>query len=420
MGTFYYKVKDLGGSAINGELTASSREEAVAILQGKGLFVTSISERPFKDSKPVAKKVDTGAIAKKEFVLFGRVSAEDKMVFCVQLANMVSAGLPLIRALHIILQQLKNPKLRSVLDDVYRNVEGGMAFSDALEKHPKIFQPYFTSSVRAGEASGQLGTVLDRVAEFTEHDMEVRQNIQAAMTYPFILIVVGSGIVFFIITGVIPSFVSTFVRIGVELPVPTQIMYSASIFLKQQWYILFMAVGMAVVLLRTSASTKIGKFWFDCLQLKLPFAGPMVEKFALSRFGKTFGMLLSCGVPILQSIRIVQKNVGNELYAKALDTVHEKVRQGARVAEALTEAKVFPLDLIQMTAVGEETGKLDQLLNRLGGYYDTTAKYAVKKFMATLEPLFLVVLGSIIAFIMASVLLPIFDMMKLLRQAQGA
>ncbi|MDP2940378.1 MAG: type II secretion system F family protein [Candidatus Omnitrophota bacterium] len=416
MPIYFYKARDLSGQMLNGELQASSQSEVATTLQRKGLFVTLISDKPFTKKEAKIEKQEATQTPKKEFVLFGRITGEDKMVFSVQLANMVSAGLPLVRALHIILQQMKNPKFRSVLDVVYNDVEGGMAFSDALEKHPKVFPPYFTSSVKAGEISGQLGTVLERVASFAEHDMEVKQNIQAAMTYPIILVVVGTGIVFFIVTGVIPAFVSTFVRIGIELPLPTQIMYNVSMFLKKQWYILFGAIGILIVLLRTSSATTVGKLWLDRLKLNIPFMGPMVEKFELSRFSKTFGMLLGCGVPILQALKIVQKNVGSEVFSRATEKVHEQVRQGIRVADALKEAKDFPVDLIQMVAVGEETGRLDQLLNRLGDYYDTTAKYAVKKFMAMLEPIFLVVLGTLIAFIMASVLLPIFDMMKLLRQ----
>ncbi len=413
MPTYFYKARDFSGSLMDGELQADTQTEAATVLQRRGLFVTLISDKPFAATK--IKQEDVTKTPKQEFVLFGRITGEDKMAFSVQLATMVSAGLNLIKALHIILQQMKNPKFRAVIDVVYRDVESGMAFSVALEKHPRVFPPYFTSSVMAGEISGQLGTVLERVAVFAEHDMEVRQNIQAALTYPIILIVVGTGIVFFIVTGVIPSFVSTFILIGVELPVPTKILYDLSIFLKTQWYILLTSIGVFVVLLRTSAATKVGRLWLDSMQLNTPLLGPMVEKFALSRFGRTFGMLLNCGVPILQALDIVQKNVGNEVYARATAVVHEHVRQGIKVADALKEAKVFPVDLIQMVAVGEETGKLDQLLNRLGDYYDTTAKYAVKKFMALLEPIFLLVLGFFIAFIMASVLLPIFDMMKLLR-----
>lgn len=418
MPIYFYKVKDLSGQVQDGELQASSQSEAASALQKRGFFVTLISDKPFTQQAKRREEVVSKQL-KQEFVLFGRVSAEDKMAFSVQLANMVSAGLPLVQALHIIMQQTTNPKFYGVLQSVYHDLEEGMAFSDSLEKHSKVFPPYFTSSVHAGEVSGQLGTVLERVASFTEHDMEVKQNMQAAMTYPIILIVVGTGIVFFIVTGVIPSFVSTFIRIGIELPLPTQILYNLSIFLKTRWVFLLLGIGIFVVLFRMSKATSIGKLCYDRIKLNIPFMGPMIEKFDLSRFARTLGMLLGCGVPILQSINIVQKNVDNKVFADATDIVHEKVRQGIKVADALRDAKVFPLDLIQMVAVGEETGRLDQLLNRLGDYYDTTARYAVKKFMAMLEPVFLIVLGSFIAFIMASVLLPIFDMMKLLRQTQG-
>ncbi|MBM3249076.1 MAG: type II secretion system F family protein [Candidatus Omnitrophica bacterium] len=418
MPIYYYKARSHAGEVLTGELEGPSQSEIASILQRKGLFVTTISNKPI-DKKTEAKQIkreEATSALKKEIVLFGRISGEDKMVFTIQLANMVSAGLTLVKSLNIIVRQMKNPKFRSVLTSVYENVEGGMAFSDALEKFPKVFPPYFTSSVKAGEASGQLGPVLERVASFTEHDMDVKQNIQAALTYPIILIVVGGGIVFFILTGVIPSFVSTFLRIGIELPIPTQIMYKLSTFLKTQWMLVLLSIGGGVLFFRGSSATAIGKEIIDRIKLNIPVAGLMVERFCLSRFARTLGMLLNCGVPMLLAIKISQRNVENKIYEKAIDIVHEDVRQGIKMADSLKEAKVFPVDLIQMVAVGEETGHLDQLLNRLGDYYDTTAKYAVKKFMALLEPVFLLVLGTFIAFIMAAVLLPIFDMMRLLRQ----
>ncbi len=416
MPTYFYKARTLSGEVQDGKLQVSSQAEAASILQKQGLFVTLISDKPF-DKETIIKKEGAGKALKKEVVFFGHISDEEKMVFSVQLANMVNAGLPLLRSLYIILEQLKNPKFHSVLQGVYHEVEGGTSFCDALEKYPKVFPPYFTSSVRAGEATGQLGKVLERVAAFAEHDMEVKQNIQAAMTYPIILIVVGAGVICFIITGVIPSFVSTFLRIGIELPLPTLIMYDISIILKKQWFFVFLGVWACIYFVRAYIATPIGRLWLDRTKLNLPFMGQMVERFSLSRFSRTLGMLLGCGVSVLSSLKIVQRNVDNEVYSRAIDIVYKKVEQGARIGDSLKEAKVFPLDLVQLVTVGEETGRIADLLNRVGDYYDTTSKYSIKKFMAMIEPVFLLVLGCIIAFIMAAVLLPIFDMMKLTRQA---
>ncbi|MFH0876725.1 MAG: type II secretion system F family protein [Candidatus Omnitrophota bacterium] len=416
MPTFYYKTRSLSGNTLEGELQAFSKEEAAQVLQQRGLYITFLSDKPFfyeakKRKEPADKKPVLPF-----FLFFGQISSEEKMAFSVQLANMISAGLPLVRALHILVDQMTNARFRAVLEKVYRDVEGGTAFSEALEKHPQVFQPYFTSSVRAGESSGQLGTVLESVASFTEHDMEVRQNIQAAMMYPIILVVVGIAIVSLIVMHVIPSFVQTFLHIGVKLPIPTQILFDISTFLKTQFDVLAVTVFGVVFFGRFFMGTPFGRFWFDEVRLKIPLLGQVIQRFALSRFCRTLSMLLSCGVPILQSIKIAEDNVDNLVYSRALEQAHEMIRQGVKIADALKEVKVFPVDMVQMVAVGEETGRVDQLLRRLGDYYDMVAKYSVKKFMATLEPVFLVVLGSVVAFIMASVLLPIFDMMRLLRQ----
>lgn len=404
MPTYVYKTRDGTGKKVSGTMDAASKTELARKLQKMGYMVTRMSEvRPGIKLEGVGEK-------------FKRVSVEDKIMFNIQLANMINSGLGLLNCLNTLRNQIENKKLKEVVGDVYRNVEGGSAFSEALEKHPRIFSKLFVSMVKAGEASGNLDTVLNRLAVFTEHQADLREKIRGALFYPIILLVAATAIVAFIITFVMPNFVRIFNEAGVTLPAPTVMLYGLGLAVKRYWWLIILGVILVSFGIRTYMSTERGRLQFDQLKLKLPVIGPLARKLYISRFARTLATMVASGVPILQSLDIVKEVIGNEVIARVVKSARDGVEEGEKIAGALKVSKEFPPDTVQMIAVGEETGNLDGMLNKISDFYDMAVGYSIRKLTALIEPLFLVIIGGVVAFIMASMLLPMFDMVKTLRR----
>jgi len=349
---------------------------------------------------------------------FESVGTDDLIVFNVQLPNLIHAGLSILSCLNILSEQTGNRKLRETIGSISRSVENGESFSAALVAHPKIFPNLFISMVKAGEASGKLETILTRYAAYCEDQAELRQKVKGALFYPMILLFAGIAVTLFIVTAVIPQFAEIFMKVGIPLPLPTLLLYQVGMTIKQFWYslILFAAVGWLGF--KYYAGTTMGRFQVDRLGLALPGLGLLFRRAAISRFARTLGMLVASGVPILQSLEIVREVIGNDVLARTIGNVHAAVEKGERISESLRISREFPVDAVQMISVGEETGNLDEMLNKISDFYDRSVGYMVKKLTTVIEPLMLVVMGCLIGFIMASMLLPMFDMMKILRQAR--
>jgi len=273
----------------------------------------------------------------------------------------------------------------------------------------------FVSMVKAGEASGKLDIILTRLAAFTEQQADIRQKVQSALFYPIILLFAGIIVTLFIVTFIVPQFAEIFVKVGVPLPLPTLILYHIGISIKQFWYVLPLTVLGFWMLVRSYLNTEFGRLRFDRLKLEFPVIGSLYRKIAISRFARTLGMLVTAGVPILQSLDIVKGVVANEVLARVIGHVRGAVERGEKIFESLKISREFPLDTIQMISVGEETGDLDEMLGKIADFYDLAVGYSIKKLISLIEPLFLCVLGGLVGLIMASMLLPIFDMIKVLR-----
>ncbi|MFC1699274.1 type II secretion system F family protein [Candidatus Omnitrophota bacterium] len=404
MSSFNYKARDNTGKLVRGTLEAETEGQVADKLRRMG-------QAPIEISKAKAALKLQGLED-----VFKRISTEELVMFNIQLANMINSGLSILSSLEALAKQMENKRFSEILGSVMRSVESGDSFSGALAKHPKVFSHLFVSMVRAGEASGNLDQVLNRYAAFAEAQEDLKQKVQSALFYPLVLILAAVAVVGFIVTFIIPKFVVVFTRAGIALPVPTLMLYQAGIIIRQFWYLIIIALALAAVAVKAYLGTERGKFRFDQLSLKVPVIGALVRKTCISRFARTFSTLITSGVPILQALDIVRAVVNNEVLGRVIKQMRQATEKGERLATTLKVSEEFPLDTVQMISVGEESGNLDGMLNKISDFYDRAINYSIKKLTTILEPAFLVVMGGVVAFIMASMLLPMFDMMKLLRR----
>ncbi len=403
MPTYSYKARDASGKLVKGTMDAADRDELTEKLHRMGYMTTRVTEAL------AGVKIDS------IIDRFKRISTEDMIIFNVQLANMINSGIPILVSLDTLDKQIENRALRNTVGSVKRNLEAGDSFSRALARHPRIFSKLFVNMVKSGEASGRLDNVLTRFAEFTERQADLRQKIRGALFYPAILLFAGIAVTIFIVTFVIPQFAEIFMKVGIRLPLPTLILYRIGTGIRDGWH-LFLALLIVVWLgVRYYAKTESGRFNVDRFKLGLPVFGPLFRKVAIARFARTLATLVSSGVSILISLDITREVLGNEVLGRVIGNVRGSVSKGEGIAESLKISGEFPPDTVQMISVGEETGDLEGMLNKISDFYNLRLGYTIKKLTTILEPLFLVIMGAMVGFIMASMLLPMFDMIKILR-----
>jgi type IV pilus assembly protein PilC len=337
------------------------------------------------------------------------------VVFYSQLSSMLNSGIDIVFGLNTIMGQVENKKLKEIIFGVSKNIQAGKNFSAALSVYPKVFSGHFISMVKAGEASGKLSTVLSRFAKFTEQQEDLNQKVKGVMLYPIILLCAGAGVVLFIATFIIPKFSEIFLKAGIALPLPTVILFQVGTSIKKFWYLMILFIILAVWGIKQYTKTKSGRIILDTFKLKLAIFGPLYRKAAISRFCRTLATLVESGVPILHSLDIIQNVIANEVLNHVISNVHNSVEKGEKISEALRVSGEFPSDAVEMISVGEETGNLSGMLNKVSDFYDLTLEHSIKKLVTVLEPLLLLIMAVIIGFIMASMLLPMFDMIKVLR-----
>jgi len=403
MTTFNYKARDAAGKRISGTMDAPSKTELIDKLHKMGYMTTNASEAKagFKMSSILER--------------FRRVGSDDMLIFYVQLSNMISAGITILMSLSTLAKQAENPQLREAIGSVSRRVEAGSTLSQAFASYPSMFSGLFINMIRAGEASGKIDTVLMRYADFFERQQDLKEKVKGALFYPLILMTAGISVMLLIITFVIPQFAEIYTKAGIALPGPTLLVYRIGLTIKNFWYLLIIFAVIIAIALKFYVGTTKGKYLLDSLKLNLPITGPLYRKIAISRFTRTLSTLLSSGVPILESLDITRDVAGNVILEQAISSIRGYVEKGERMAEPMKVSGEFPADVVQMVSVGEETGNLDGMLAKIADFYDMTVNYAVKKLTTVIEPIFLVVIGGMVGLIMASMLLPIFDMVKTLR-----
>ncbi|MFY3742905.1 type II secretion system F family protein [Anaeromyxobacter sp. Red801] len=341
---------------------------------------------------------------------FRGVGSKDLLVFTRQFSVMIDAGLPLVQALDIIATQADNAEFRRVLSTVKVKVESGSTFADALGEHPKVFDELFVQLVRAGEIGGILDTILQRLGAYIEKNEKLKRRVKGAMVYPTIVLLVAVGVVIVLIAFVVPTFEKMFKDFGGAMPAPTQFLIDLSYGFRRSWY-LFLGIPLAAFIAFKVAVRK-GRgqeVWHDTV-LKLPVFGPLIRKIAVARFTRTLGTMLSSGVPILDALEIVAKSAGNRTIEKGILYVRAKISEGKNIAGPLAETKVFPAMVVQMIGVGEATGAMDAMLNKIADFYDDEVDVGVAALTSMIEPLLMVFLGSTVGYFMIAMYLPIFTM----------
>lgn len=398
MPIFTYEAKDSSGNLIRDRIEASNSKMAAHKLGEQRLSVISIQE--YK-----------GASAPSIFARFKGVDEQALTVFSRQFATMINAGLAMVRCLNILGEQTEDKMLQQTLIAVERDVEGGSTLSNALRKHKNVFDNLYVSMVQAGEMGGVLDEVLDRLAGFMEKDYNLKKKVKAALTYPIVILVLAIAIVIFLVTYILPTFVSLFEGMNLSLPLPTQILIwitKACSNVVVDVIIVVLCI-LLFLILRSFIRTPGGKVMYDMLKLNIPIFGLLNKKVAISRFCRTLGTLLSSGVPIMQALEIVGKASGNEIIAQTVAKVREGIREGESIANPLSSSGLFPPMVTQMVAVGEETGNLDAMLSKIADFYDTEVDYMLSSLTSMLEPIMIVGMGGIVGFIVVSVFLPLYQ-----------
>ncbi|MCC6547046.1 type II secretion system F family protein [Candidatus Sumerlaeota bacterium] len=444
MPTFVYTAKDQKGSLVEGTMEADGRNAVVARLQQMGYFPVRINVGVKKGGKIVAEQAaappasppvavsrastSKTAIPKLNGVaapstapaepragfrfsfMESKVSTSDVANFNRQLADLIGAGIPLVKALGILQRQTTNEKLKQVIVDVLDDVQEGATFAEALKKHPRVFSKLYVAMVRSGEAGGMLQEVLNRLADFSENEENLRGKVKAALAYPVVMIAAGSVAVFVMFSYVIPKITATFEQLGQTLPTMTQILIMISHWFSDYWWAILMGIVLVVIGFFQFTTSREGRLMWHRLQLRLPLMGPLVQKRECARFTRTLGSLLKNGVSILMALDIVREVVDNSIVKAEVDKVVEAITQGSSIAQPLAGSQVFPSVAVNMIAIGEETGRLPEVLLRVSESFEIQVERQVRTMTSLIEPLIICVMGVVVAFIVISMLLPIFSL----------
>lgn len=393
---FVWEGKTRQGTVQKGEIAANTKEDVMSLLRKQNIQPINVT------AKPKNLKLSFGA---------PKVTDKDIVIFTRQLATMIDAGLPLVQCLDILGQQKENPTMAKTVNQVRSDVESGATFADALKKHPKIFDTLYVNMVAAGEAGGILDTILQRLAAFMEKFAKIKSQIKSAMIYPSVILFVAVSVVSLLMVVVVPMLANIFSESGQQLPLPTRIVLTVSNFMTswKMLIIVFLAVGFFVGL-KQFRKTDQGLRVTDGIMLKVPVAGSLIQRVGVAKFTRTLGTLLTSGVPILEGLLIVSRTAGNKVIEEAILATRTSVSEGKTLAEPLGKAKVFPPMVIQMIGVGEATGALDNMLNKIADFYDDEVDSAVAALTSMLEPMLMIFLGITVGFVIIAMYMPIFQM----------
>ena len=435
MATFQYIAKDPAGNETRGQVEAKDRNAAIAAVRAQGLLPTAIGEIKGGGSAPAAKSGKKapapGAKGKAKSALNaeinikmpkwlqGKIKTKVLTQFTRQLATLVNAGLPLMRGIEVLKRQMKDARMKEALEGIGENIASGGTFSESLTQYPKIFDNLYVNMVKAGEAGGVLEVVLGRLAEFAEKSEKIKNKVKGAMIYPIVVLVAAVGITAFLLVAVIPKFKQVFNDMmgGAELPAVTEAVIKASEFVQHNGLQVAAVIFAIVVIFKVIKRTEKGAYFFDAMSLKIPITGTLAQRSSVSKITRTLGTLLSSGVPILQSLTIVRDTTGNRVLAKAVQTIHDSVKEGESMTQPLSQCPVFPPMVVSMVEVGEETGALPEMLTRIANTYDDEVDNAVAGMTAAIEPALIIVLAVVVGTIVIAMFLP---MIKIISSVSGA
>ena len=397
MAVYKWVAETKKGKVLKGELEAADERIAQLQLKRRNLAVKKLKAKPKDLFENVA-------------FFQPKIKAKDVVIFTRQFSTMIDAGLPLVQGLTILSEQTENKTFQNVLKTVTKDVEGGSSLAEALKKHPKVFDALYVNLVAAGEVGGILDTILQRLAAYIEKAEKLKSRIKGAMTYPIIVVAIAILVIAVILIFVIPVFQEMFSSFGKALPAPTQFVVNLSEFLKGNIHYVIAVFIVFVFAFKKYRNTKKGRKQTDALALKLPVFGNLLKKTAVARFTRTLGTMITSGVPILDALEIVAKTSGNVILEEIIFEVRSSIAEGQTIAEPLSEADIFPRMVVQMISVGEATGALDTMLNKIADFYDDEVDAAVEALTAMLEPLLMVFLGGSIGGLVIAMYLPIFQM----------
>ena len=403
--TFTYKVRDRQGKLVEGQLDADNVQLVVSKLRSMGYVPIEIQAA---GKQTLSRDVKIPGLS-------DRIKLKDVAVFSRQFATMINAGLSLLRSLYILAEQTESKPLAEVANQVRMDVERGSSLSAALARHPKVFNRLYVAMVRAGEIGGVLDSVLLRLADTIEKQVELRRKVKSAMTYPAVVAVLVLLILTAMLLFIIPMFEDLYKELGGSLPLPTQVLINISAFARKIWYLIFVAEVAAVFLFRKWINSEEGRKRWDAIKLRVPVFGGLVRKTALARFSRTLSALVRSGVPILESLDIVAETSGNHVVAEATRDTQAAVKRGEPLARKLEDHPVFPPMVVQMMAVGEETGALDEMLVKVADMYEVQVNSTVDSLTSLLEPLLIVAMGVVVGGMLMSVYLPMFRAISLVR-----
>jgi len=400
--SYQYKVRDKSGNLVTGTLVADNERLVLERLREMGYTPLEVG----KEKKGLNFEINLKA---------AKIKLKEVAIFSRQFATMVNSGLPILRALSILSDQVSNKELARILTAVRNDVEQGSSLSSAMSKHPKAFNDLYIAMVKSGETGGMLDDVLLRLSDVLEREVHLRQKIKSAMTYPVAVVALVVLIMSAMLLFVVPQFKSIYSQLGGTLPLPTRVLLMASDAMKKYWYMVILGAVGARFAFRRYKKTPAGRATLDAIKLKIPIFGTLFHKTALSRFSSTAGMLMKSGVPILQALDIVADTVNNKVMSKAVVDVQSSVRAGESIAKPLSKHPVFPPMVVQMLAVGEETGQVDTMLDKVATFYDNEVEAAVDALTSLIEPLLIAIIGGCVGAAVIALYMPMFNIIKLIQ-----
>ncbi len=409
MNSYRYEAVNEMGKTVSGLIDADSPDHANDLLGARGLTPVSMRDEAAANGRRGWEGLSR---------LFSSVHAEELILFTKQLATMLKAGIPMLRVMDILEGQSENPRLKEVCRQTGLDIRGGSTLSRSLRRHGDVFSPLYCSMVLAGESSGALPQVLERLIYIITHEYKVKSEVRSVLQYP--LIVLLSLVTAFVglITFIIPKFAGVYIRVKMQLPLPTRICLALSRLFNERWAILLLALGALVVGFLLAIRTERGRYWWDRLKLRIPLVGPLLLKSALSRFSSIFSILQASGVGILDSIKILSGTIGNAAISRELEGLQQQLEQGRGVARPLMAARFFTPMLVNMVAVGEEAGNLDEMLREVSLHYDSEVEYATRRLTTAMGPVLIVAMAALVGFFALAVYMPMWDLAKLATHAR--
>ncbi len=407
MPVFSYTFRDAAGGIQKGTADAESEEILRKRFEEQGLSITELTM--IKAKSPRSKQ-------------YGKVKLGDLSVFCRQFSTMVDAGVSLVRCLDVLARQTQSARLKRILADIGERVEGGESLSRAMQRHPKTFSSLFIGLIKAGEVGGVLEESLQRLSQFLESDVALRRKVKSAMTYPTLVAILSTGIVLFLVTWFIPQWTAILTDLGLkadDLPAPTKFLIDVSNLILYSWWMIIVAIIVFIFAYRMFVSTRLGRRVVDRVKLKIPVFGKLHHKICLARFSRTMGTLLTSGVPILQAMETVAGTVGNAIMADAVLEARARIREGDRIGDPLEQSRLFPPMVVHMIGVGEESGSLDFMLQKIADFYESEVEATLASLTAAIEPIMIVSLGFVVGFIVIACFLPLVDVISKLSSGGG-